>query len=64
MNSTIRHMMTPAASHVLRSCLAHAGRLTLDAPGLRHAFTVHARAAREAASGHRVLNSTIRATLL
>jgi hypothetical protein len=64
MNSAIRHMMAPAASRVLRACLAHAWRLTLEAPGLRHALTVHARAAREAAWGHRVLNSTIRATLL
>jgi hypothetical protein len=64
MNSAIRHMMAAAASRVLRACLAHAGRLTLDAPGLRQAFTVHARATREAAWGHRVLNSTIRATHL
>jgi hypothetical protein len=64
MNSAIRHIMALAASRVLRACLAHAGRLTLDAPGLRHAFTVHTRAAREAAWGHRVLNSTIRAILL
>ncbi len=36
MNSAICHMMAPAASRVLRACLAHAWRLTLEAPGLRH----------------------------